>query len=97
MTAPTQSPLTAVALVCSLKPSPASSSSELMAEHVCERLRAAAVKTESLRCVDYAISPGVQADMGNGDEWPKIRETLLNADILVSPCPSGGWAPSLRG
>ena len=35
-----------------------------MAEHVCERLRAAGVKTESLRCADYAISPGVQADMG---------------------------------
>ena len=61
------------------------SSSELMAEHVCERLRAAGVKTESLRCADYAISPGVQADMGDGDEWPKIREKLLNADILVSP------------
>jgi multimeric flavodoxin WrbA len=87
MTAPTQSPLTAVALVCSLKPSPAPSSSELMAEHVCERLRAAGVKTESLRCVDYAISPGVQADMGDGDEWPKIREKLLNADILVLATP----------
>ena len=90
MTAPAQSPLTAVALVCSLKPSPAPSSSELMAEHVCERLRAAGVKTESLRCVDYAISPGVQADMGDGDEWPKIREKLLNADILVSPALRAG-------
>jgi len=62
LTAATPSPLTAVALVCSLKPSPAPSSSELLAEHVCERLRAAGVKTESLRCADYAISPGVQAD-----------------------------------
>lgn len=60
----TDQPLTAVALVCSLKPSPAPSSSELMAEHVCEGLREHGVKTESLRCVDFAISPGVEADMG---------------------------------
>jgi multimeric flavodoxin WrbA len=79
--------LTAVALVCSLKPSPAPSSSELMAEHVCERLRADGVKTESVRCVDFAISPGVEADMGDGDEWPRIREKLLDCDILVVATP----------
>jgi multimeric flavodoxin WrbA len=87
MSAPAQSSLTAVALVCSLKPSPAPSSSELMAAHVCEQLRAAGVKTESVRCVDFAISPGVEADMGDGDEWPGIREKLLNCDILVLSTP----------
>jgi multimeric flavodoxin WrbA len=80
-------PLSAVALVCSLKRSPAPSSSALMAEHVSEQLRNAGVKTESLRCVDYAILPGVQADMGDGDEWPKIRQKLLDADILVLATP----------
>lgn len=79
--------LTAVALVCSLKPSPAPSSSEMMAEHVSERLRADGVKTESVRCVDFAISPGVEADMGEGDEWPRIREKLLDCDILVLATP----------
>ena len=93
MTAPAQSSLTAVALVCSLKPSPAPSSSELMAEHVCEKLRDEGVKTESVRCADFAISPGVEADMGDGDEWPRIREKLLHCDILVSPYPSGGRCP----
>jgi multimeric flavodoxin WrbA len=58
-----------------------------MAEHVCKRLRDAGVKTESLRCADYAISPGVQADMGDGDEWPRIREKLLACDILVLATP----------
>jgi multimeric flavodoxin WrbA len=86
--APTKSrSLTAVALVCSLKRSPATSSSELMAEHVCAQLRGSGVKTESLRCADYAIPPGVEADMGDGDEWPKIREKLLDADILVLSTP----------
>jgi multimeric flavodoxin WrbA len=87
MTASAQSSLTAVALVCSLKPSPAPSSSELIAEHVCEQLRDAGVTTESVRCVDFAISPGVQSDMGDGDEWPRIREKLLACDILVLATP----------
>jgi multimeric flavodoxin WrbA len=88
------SPLTAVALVCSLKRSPASSSSELIAEHVCEQLSAAGVKTESLRCADYAIAPGVEADMGDGDEWPKLREKLLGSDILVLATPVWVGHPS---
>jgi multimeric flavodoxin WrbA len=87
-------PLSAVALVCSLKHSPAPSSSALMAEHVSEHLRSAGVKTESLRCVDYAILPGVEADMGDGDEWPKIRQKLLDADILVLCTPVWVGHPS---
>jgi multimeric flavodoxin WrbA len=87
-------PLSAVALVCSLKRSPAPSSSALMAEHVSEQLRNAGVKTESLRCVDYAILPGVQADMGDGDEWPKIRQRILDSDILVLSTPVWVGHPS---
>jgi multimeric flavodoxin WrbA len=82
-----QSTLSAIALVCSLKPSPAESSSELMAEHVCEQLREHGVKTDSLRCVDYSIAPGVETDMGDGDEWPKIRERVPAADILLLSTP----------
>ncbi|MGV0852763.1 flavodoxin family protein [Mycolicibacterium phlei] len=87
MSAPSERPLRAVALVCSLKPSPAPSSSALMAEHIVANLRGAGVQTEPLRCVDYAIAPGVEADMGDGDEWPRIREKLLDADILVLATP----------
>jgi len=80
-------PLHAIALVCSLKSSPAPSSSELMAEQVCEQLREHGVKTETLRCADYTISPGVETDMGDGDEWPRIRERVLAADILLLSTP----------
>jgi multimeric flavodoxin WrbA len=80
-------PLRAVALVCSLKHSPAPSSSALMAQHVSEQLRNAGVETQSLRCVDYAILPGVQVDMGDGDEWPEIRQKVFDADILVVSTP----------
>lgn len=78
---------TVVALVCSLKPSPAPSSSELIAEHVLEQMRGAGARCESIRCVDYAIKPGVEADMGLGDQWPQLREKVLGADILVLATP----------
>lgn len=67
----------------------------MIAEHICEQLRRSAeVHTEILRCVDYAISPGVEADMGDGDEWPRIRQKLLAADILVLSTPVWVGHPS---
>ena len=77
----------AIALVCSLKPSPAPSSSELIAEHVFETLRTEGAECESLRCVDFHIAPGVEADMGDTDQWPMIREKVLAADILLLSTP----------
>jgi hypothetical protein len=59
-------PLRALGLVCSLKPTGAESSSELIAQHVFEHMRDGSVECETVRCVDYAISPGVEADMGGG-------------------------------
>jgi multimeric flavodoxin WrbA len=79
--------LRAIALVCTLKPGPAPSSSELIAEHVFENMRKEGVDCESVRCVDLAISPGVEADMGPGDDWPQLRDKVLDADILVFATP----------
>jgi multimeric flavodoxin WrbA len=77
----------AIALICSLKPSPAPSSSALIAEHVFATLRDREVTCEAVRCVDYAIAPGVEADMGDGDQWPQIRDRVLGADILLISTP----------
>jgi multimeric flavodoxin WrbA len=79
--------LRALALICSLKPSPAPSSSALIAEHVFEKLRAEDVVCETVRCVDLDIAPGVEADMGGSDQWPQIRDKVLNADILLLSTP----------
>lgn len=80
-------PLRALALVCSLKPSPAPSSSELIAEHVFATLRDEGVACAAVRCVDYAIAPGVESDMGDGDQWPRIRSQVLESDILLISTP----------
>ncbi|WP_448625687.1 flavodoxin family protein [Geodermatophilus sp. URMC 64] len=80
--------LHALALVCSLKPSPAPSSSEKLAREVLDALGKRGVTHELVRVVDHDVKPGVEVDMGDGDEWPAIREKLLAADILVFATPT---------
>lgn len=84
----TEPNLTALALVCSLKPSPAPSSSQLIAEHLQGELSKYGVTTQTVRCVDHDIKPGVEKDMGDGDQWPTIREKVLAADILIFATPT---------
>jgi multimeric flavodoxin WrbA len=83
----TEPKLTALSPVCTLKPSPAPSSSQLIAEHLQAELRKYGVTAESVRCVDHDIKPGVEKDMGD-DEWPEIREEILAADILILATPT---------
>jgi multimeric flavodoxin WrbA len=80
--------LTALALVCSLSPSPARSSSELMARQVLEALGKHGVTGDVVRVVDLDVKPGVEADMGAGDAWPGLRQRMLAADILVIATPT---------
>ncbi|EMY32443.1 hypothetical protein D477_020083 [Arthrobacter crystallopoietes BAB-32] len=80
-------PLKALALVCTLTPSPKPSSSELLARQVVQQLSSHGVECDLLRVVDHDIKPGVQTDMGDGDAWPGIRERVLGADILVLATP----------
>ncbi|CAN5233103.1 NAD(P)H-dependent oxidoreductase [soil metagenome] len=79
--------LTALALVCTLKPSPEPSSTELIASQVLEDLKEHGVTGTSLRVVDEDVRPGVLTDMGDGDAWPGIRQQVLDADILVLATP----------
>jgi multimeric flavodoxin WrbA len=80
--------LRALALVCSLKPSPAPSSSEKLATEVLDALAEHGVTGETVRVVDHDVKPGVEVDMGEGDAWPSIREKLLASDILVVATPT---------
>ena len=85
----TQTPsLTALALVCSLKPSPSPSSSEKLARQVLDELSTHGVTGTVVRVVDHDVKPGVEIDMGEGDDWPGIREQLMAADILLVSTPT---------
>ncbi|MEV7729576.1 NAD(P)H-dependent oxidoreductase [Streptomyces sp. NPDC087917] len=80
-------PLRAVALVCTLSPSPKASSSQLLAEQTMAALADHGVTGKVIRIADHDVKPGVEKDMGDGDAWPEIRDTVLGADILVLSTP----------
>ena len=81
--------LTACAINCSLTSSGKRESStdamigvlrEAFAEHD-------VMVGEPIRIADHDVKPGVTSDEGEGDDWPKIREKILAADILVFGTP----------
>jgi len=78
----------ALALNCTLKPSPAASSTDKLGEEVLSALAEHGATGEQVRVVDFDVKPGVDADMGGGDEWPAIRAKILAADILVVCSPT---------
>lgn len=80
-------PLRALVLVCTLKPSPAPSSSQLLGEQVLHALEEEGATGEVVRVVDHHVRFGVSTDEGDGDEWPQIREKMLASDILVIATP----------
>ncbi|MFE9636170.1 flavodoxin family protein [Streptomyces sp. NPDC006463] len=80
-------PLRAVALVCTLSPSPKRSSSQLLAEQTMAALADHGVTGKVIRVADHDVKPGVELDMGKGDAWPEIRDTILGCDILVLSTP----------
>ncbi|WP_311259676.1 NAD(P)H-dependent oxidoreductase [Microbacterium sp. WCS2018Hpa-9] len=80
--------LTALAISCTLKPSPAESSTDLLGSQILSALSEHGVTGELVRAVDHVISPGVEADMGGGDEWPALRDKVHAADILVLLTPT---------
>ena len=68
--------LHAVALNCTLKPSPAESSTDRMVAHVFDALSKHDVSVETVRVVDFDVRPGVEADMGDGDQWQEVVERI---------------------
>lgn len=87
-------PQRALALNCTLKPSPAPSSTDKLLGEVLAALAEHGVTGETVRVVDHDVRPGVEADMGDGDEWPSMRAKVLAADILVFGTPTWMGHPS---
>ena len=85
-------PLRVLALVCSLRPSPSDSSSDLLARQLIEQMPN--VQATVVRVADHDVKAGVEADMGAGDAWPQIRAQLVEADILILATPTWMGQPS---
>ncbi len=88
-------PVKAICLNCTLKRSPAASSSASLSDVVMSALRRAGVETDTIRLVDHTIEPGVVSEaVTEADEWPAIRERILTAEILVVATPTWLGQPS---
>jgi multimeric flavodoxin WrbA len=84
----------ALIINCTLKASPGTSNTEALAKVVADKLRGEEVEVTEVRAVDKNILPGVETDMGEGDEWPAIHEAVLAAEILVVATPTWMARPS---
>ena len=88
-------PLRAVALNCTLKPGTADSSTDVLLREVLDALRGLGVEAgQPFRVANHDVKPGVTSDEGDGDEWPVLRQAVLDADILVLGTPIWMGQPS---
>lgn len=87
-------PLKALAFNCTLKPSPAPSSTEKLLREMLQALEQYETEGEVVRAVDFNIKAGVKSDEGKGDDWPALRERVLAADILLLGSPIWLGQPS---
>jgi multimeric flavodoxin WrbA len=88
--------LTAVALNCTLKmPTDGEeSSTDRMLAELTKALASHDVGCETVRALAHDIKPGVLSDMGDGDDWPKLRKKILEADIFILGLPIWMGQPS---
>ncbi|HSU02869.1 MAG TPA: NAD(P)H-dependent oxidoreductase [Nocardioides sp.] len=86
--------LTCLVLSCTLKPTPADSSSDLLGQQILRAFADHGVTGSLTRVVDHDVRFGVSTDEGDGDAWPDLREQMLAADVLVLVTPIWMGQPS---
>lgn len=87
--------LKAIALNATLKASGGEpSSTDRMLALIASAMSKVGVETETIRLADFNIKPGVSSDEGDGDDWPAIRQKVLDADILILGTPIWLGQPS---
>jgi hypothetical protein len=77
----------ALVINCTLKAGPERSNTAALADVVAAALRDEGVEVSEVRAADHAIPPGVESEIGEGDEWPGIRAHILESEILVFATP----------
>jgi len=70
------------------------SSTDVLLGQLMDALKEQGAKGDVVRAVDHNIKPGVTSDEGEGDDWPALRQRVLNADILVMGTPIWLGQPS---
>ena len=63
------------------------SNTATLCEFLVRRLELSGVACETIRLAERRISPGTCTDMGTGDDWPAILETILGSNIVIVATP----------
>ena len=80
---------------CTLKAGDAPSSTDAMIAVLRSAFEnTGAAVADTLRIANYDIKPGETSDEGDGDQWPTVREAILEADVLVLGGPIWMGQPS---
>ncbi|MEA2875760.1 MAG: hypothetical protein QOF14_956 [Hyphomicrobiales bacterium] len=91
-----QAALKVLAFNCTLK-SPSSkekSSTRVLLEQLMDALKEHGAKGDIVRAVAHNIKPGVKSGEGEGDDWPALRQRVVDADIIVMATPIWLGQPS---
>lgn len=70
----------ALVINCTLKPSPAPSNADALAEVVAAEFCEQGASVNTVRVVDHDVEPGVSSDEGDGDEWPDLRRRIVTGN-----------------
>lgn len=91
-----QPPLKVLAFNCTLKSArdKEKSSTEVLLRQLMDELEQYGAKGTIVRAVDHNIKPGVTSDEGKGDDWPALRQRVINADIVIMATPIWLGQPS---
>ncbi|HMA75709.1 MAG TPA: flavodoxin family protein [Candidatus Krumholzibacteriaceae bacterium] len=73
---------------CTPKKSPEESNTRALCNDVAEVYeKEYGLRCDFIRVVDFNVLPGIESDMGKGDEWPEILERIKDADIIIVATP----------
>ena len=77
----------AFAVNCTLKPGPEASSTDVLLDQIAAELDAHGIELDRVRIGDLDVKPGVTGDEGDGDAWPDVRRSILDAELFVLATP----------
>ena len=71
-----------------LKPGAERSSTEALAKQLEGHFPPEVCRVDTVRAVELSLLPGISTDLGDGDDWPALRERILASDIVVFATPT---------
>jgi multimeric flavodoxin WrbA len=63
------------------------SNTETLCEFLTRRMEREGITVDTIKLVNHRILPGTETDMGEGDAWPAVLDTILGSDMLILATP----------